>query len=309
MKSNDNIVGKINLILLNIPENVSDLAKVRYVYKMLGNLFSYDFSIIIDEEVALKDVDFDEIERYQTCTQIAKIFNVILNNINETSKAKIIARHLNNNSHHTYEHLANEVCFTDSKTGLEYKLLLDLTLDLYRIQSGMQTRQFAFTTDALGTYDIISLNECEQLDKELGLFEPKGYTDKEIKNIAELLEKDPASTKQKLFSMWNILSKTFGGAHEAKQYYENLISTIFPSIAFNSYNMYYKDISTKEFASLFIIHAEEDIYVLLDNKLGVVFSSKEKIYNMMKFGWKTSSNTLADVIGYNPYNDNIHMGI
>lgn len=309
MNAKDNIVGKINLILLNMPKDVCDLAKVRYAYKMLGNLFSYDFSIIIDDSIAGKEVNYDDIQRYQTCTQISEIFNVILNNINENSKSEVIERKQNNNSHNNYEHVANSVAFTDTKTGIEYKLLLDLTLDLFRIQSGMQTRQFAFTTDIHGTHDIISLRECEELDRELGILDPYGYTDEQIKKVGQEISELQCSTKQKIFGMWNRLSKKFSGAHEAKQYFESILGTVFPTLPYRSYNLYYKDVAASEFASLVIVDAEEEIYVLLDNKLGMVFSSKENINEMMKSGWKTSSHTLEGVIGYDPYADNIKMGI
>lgn len=286
-----------------MPDNVSDLAKIRYFYMKLGNLFCYDFKIIIDEDLALISVNYDEIGKYQTFTQIAEILNVILNNINKNSKGKIITR--NNNGKHRYSHVANEVMFRDEVTGEEYKLLLDLTLDLFRIQAGMETKQFAYTTDMMGSYDIISSRECEKMDRELGLIDDFGYRDKKIKTIKEEIDKKNFSLIEKINYMWKELSLSFIGPHEIRQYFISLISVIFPYLSYDVYNLYYGDVTKSQFASLFILHGEDDIYLLLDNSLGMIVSDKENIKSMFNFGWKTSSKSLLDVIGYKTSNDKV----
>lgn len=302
MELKDNVVGKINIVLLNMPDNVTDLAKIRYIYMKLGNLFSYDFKIVADENLAGLDVDYDEIARYQTCTQISKILNTILSNINKNSKAKIVSRNLNNNSRYRYSHVANEVVFTDEKTGIEYKLLLDLTLDLFRIQAGMQTMQFAYTTDEFGSYDIISTKECEEMDKELGLIDKDGYRDKKILEVKNEISKLNETLVNKIKYMWDKLSISFAGSHEVRQYFISILSTIFPYVGYHVYNLYYRDVSETQFASLFIIKDKDDkdIYFLLDNNLGLMISNKENINHMLSFGWKSNSRTLSDVIGYEP---------
>lgn len=287
------------MILLNMPNDVSDLVKVRYVYMKFGSLFSYDFKIVMDEDIASTEVKFDEIGKYQTCVQIAQILNVVLNNINKNCKAKIITREGPGCGRYKYQHVANEIRFTDEKTGIEYKLLLDLTLDLFRIQSGLQTMQFAYTTDSLGSYDIITDKECNEMDKELG-FIKKENREKQILEIREELSKSNLSMKDKIQYMWDKLYVYFNGAHEARQYFEYLISKIFYGIEYHIYSLYYAAVSETQFVSLFIIKGEEDIYLLVDNNLGMMLSSKDNVNNMLSFGWRTSSKTLFDVVGYEP---------
>lgn len=306
LENKNNIKGKISMILLNIPDGVSDLAKVRYIYKMLGNMFCYDYGIIANESIAGATVNYENIDRFQTCGQIAEILAAALSGINGGVKTGVITRSGINTSEHTYEHKATSVEFKDKKTDFEYKLLLDLTLDLYRIQSGMQTKQFGFTTDALGTYDIISLKECEDLDKELGLLEEEGYLDKKIEKVKDEISKlDGFKTIEKLRYMWSKLNKSFAGPHEARQYFENVLRECFPTLRFKIFNMYYEDVSKTDFESLFVIKDEEeksdDIFLLVDNRSGVLRSDKDTITNMLRLGWVTTSNSINDVLGYDPY--------
>lgn len=305
MELKENIVGKINLILLNIPDNCTDLEKIRYIYMKLGNLFCYDFKIIIDEDLAGTALNYEQIDKYQTCTQITEILNVILRGINKTSKAKVISRDDNRNTKHRYTHVANEVEFTDEVTGEKYKLLLDLTLDLFRIQAGMRTMQFAYTTDAFGSYDIITLKECEQMDRKLGIINDNGYRDEKINDVKKELVNSDISLYDKIIYMWNKLSLNFAGSHEIRQYFIFLLNKIFPNISYSVYNFYYGNVSQSQFASLFIIHGDDDIYLLLDNSLGLVVTDKNNINNMLSLGWKTSSKDLSSVIGYDPNNDKI----
>lgn len=295
MDLEENIVSKINLILLNRPKDVSDLHLIRYFYIMLGKLFCYDLFIIVDKDIVYKDVDYDRIGKYQTCYQISKILNVILSDINESAHAKIIAR-TQANINYQCPHLANEIEFVDSKTQLKYKLLLDLTLDLYRIQAGMQTRQFAFTTDSSGSYDIISLKECEEMDRVLGFIDERGYREEEISKVKKKLENSQLSLKAKIKDIWDKLSLTFAGQNELKQYFEYLLCELLPNINYKSYNLYYNKQNEEDFSQLFILHDQEDVYLLLDNKLGIIFTDRENIKNMLNTGFKTNSYSLEDIV-------------
>ena len=302
----DNLKGKISLILLNMPEDVSDLAKVRYIYKKFGSMFCYDYGIITDEEIAGVKVNYENIDKFQTCGQIAEILATALKGINGNVETRIIPRKANTNTDHKYEHMATEVKFHDRKDDYDYKLLLDLTLDLYRIQAGMQTRQFAFTTDESSSYDIISLRECEELDKQLGLYdEMGGYLDTRINEVKNELAKSDLNTLEKLRYVWNKLGRTFSGPHEARLYFENLIRECVPNCYYKVFNMYYEDVSRTEFESLFIISSADapDIYLLVDNNVGVVKTDLQTVNNMFKLGWESTSNSIKDVLGEDPYEE------
>ena len=297
----DNLKGKISMALLNMPSDVSDLAKVRYIYIKLGSMFCYDYGIINNEYIAGRKVDYDNIDKFQTCTQIAEILSHELLGVNSNIKTKTIPRKLNNGKSHLFDHLATEVIMDDTKTGEHYELLLDLTLDLYRIQAGMQTRQFAFTTDANGSYDIIPLRECENLDKELDIYDEKGYFDIKVDEVKHELRDSNLSTLDKLKYIKARLSKNFSGPHEARLYYESIIRSCIPNSDVRGFNMYYKNVSRTEFETLFIVSTdnEEDIYLLVDNNMGMVKTDVVAIYNMLDAGWETTSTTLKKLMDDN----------
>lgn len=180
LKIGQNIIPSINFIMSSIPENTTDLEKVRYIYINLGKLFSYDYRIIADESVISEPIDYakNEIGRYKTCYQISEILMVLINGLIPNCHAKIIERKIPGRSFNK-EHVATEVTFSD---GL--KIILDLTLDLANIQGGLKTKEFGFTTNSTGDYDIISLRECAQMDKKLGFIVDK-YTDDYINEFVD----------------------------------------------------------------------------------------------------------------------------
>lgn len=178
-----NIIPYINYIMSTIPNDLTSVEKVRYIYIELGKIFSYNYRIMIDESVAEERINYEapEISRYQTCYQISEILATLINGANCNCKANVVQRTLENRRY-ANEHIATEVQFDDGM-----KLMLDLTLDLPNIQSGMRTKEFGYTSDALGTYDIISQRECEKMDKKLGFINDK-YTDDQIAELKEQLD-------------------------------------------------------------------------------------------------------------------------
>ena len=58
LKIGQNIIPSINFIMSTIPENTTDLEKVRYIYINLGKLFSYDYRIVADESVISEPIDY-----------------------------------------------------------------------------------------------------------------------------------------------------------------------------------------------------------------------------------------------------------
>ena len=303
----DNLRGKISMTLLNMPNDVSDLAKVRYIYKTLGSMFCYDYGIINNEYIAGRKVNYEDIDKFQTCTQIAEILSHELLSVNDNIKTRTIPRKLENGKSHLFDHLATEVIMHDNKTNEDYKLLLDLTLDLFRIQAGMQTKQFAFTTDASGSYDIISLRECEALDKEIDLIDEKGYLDIYIDQIKHELINSNLTIIDKLKYIKSKLSRNFSGPHEARLYYESIIRSCIPNAYLRVFNMYYKNVSRTDFESLFIISTEkdEDIYLLVDNNMGMIRTDLDAITSMKNQGWETTSGTLKKLLDDNTPNEEI----
>ena len=89
----ENIINELNLLLFNIPQDISLLEKIRWLYIKVGQIFCYDYRIAENINYAINEIDFskDYINRYQTCTQISCIFNLMLNNL-KGCNSKIIQR-------------------------------------------------------------------------------------------------------------------------------------------------------------------------------------------------------------------------
>ena len=94
LKVGQNIIPSINFIATSMPDDLTDLEKVRYIYINLGKLFSYDYRIVVDESVISKPLDYadNEISRYQTCYQISEVLTVLINGLVPTCHAKVIER-------------------------------------------------------------------------------------------------------------------------------------------------------------------------------------------------------------------------
>lgn len=291
---NDNIVSDINLILFNIPENVSTLEKVRWIYIKLGELFSYDYTVVSRPKEALKELTFEDnyISPYQTCIQISQIMNIILNSLGPECKSKIVdtqdsVRGINNSTHK-----ANSVEFSNGE-----KYLLDLTLDLYLIQSGCQTKHFGFTTPN-GEYDILPLLECERIDKSFGIIKYGEYTDKKINDMKSRLNSIDYSsmTEDEILnyklSMLNTLVPKFRGSHEGKMYLNKLFIEVLKS-RFKEYHLTLQRESIDELATIYKF-IDTDPWYLYTPNLGLFRTSKENIKSMLNSGWISKSNSLFD---------------
>ena len=104
-----NIFESLNKIISTIPNNATSLEKVRYVYVNLGLLFNYDYRVAYDMKYAYTDFVNNNIRKYQTCLQISKILNNILNNIPGV-KSTIIPRRIDNlRGAYGQDHVANKV--------------------------------------------------------------------------------------------------------------------------------------------------------------------------------------------------------
>lgn len=291
---NDNIVSDINLILFNIPENVSILEKVRWIYIKLGELFSYDYTVVSKPKEALKELTFEDnyISPYQTCIQISQIMNIILNSLGPECKSKIVdtqdsVRGINNSTHK-----ANSVEFSNGE-----KYLLDLTLDLYLIQSGCQTKHFGFTTPN-GEYDILPLLECERIDKSFGIIKYGEYTDKKINDMKSRLNSIDYSsmTEDEILnyklSMLNTLVPKFRGSHEGKMYLNKLFIEVLKS-RFKEYHLTLQRENIDELATIYKF-IDTDSWYLYTPNLGLFRTSKENIKSMLNSGWISKSNSLFD---------------
>ena len=285
------ITSAIELILVNLPNDISIMESIRLIYVRLGRLFSYDYNVASDINIALRKVDFENVSNYQTCTQISEILKACLSYINKNVKCEVINRNVNVRGVRGDSHRALAVSFEED--GYQYNLLLDLTLDLFRIQSGMQTKQFAYTTDAAGKYDIIPLRECELMDRKLGL--TLGYLDEEINIVKDILDSSKASLEDKITYIVARFSKRFMGAHEALMYYKELFLSLI-DVPFKEFNLTKEEGENVDMISLFKFDLEDrELYFLLDKNNGLELTNPLRIRRLLSCGYTIKSVTLMAV--------------
>lgn len=289
----DNIINDLNLILLNIPTDLPVIEQVRWLYIKCGELFSYDYRIAYNTDYARAPIDFskDYISRYQTCTQISYLFNIMLNNI-KGCNSQIITRKGQFRGITEFEHVANEVILSTGE-----KLILDLTLDLYLIQSGCQTKQFGFTSDITNSHDIIPLKECREMDEKLGLIKRNEYTDIKIKELAASFDsKDFSNMKTNEIIEYKIskispIIPSFYGYHEGKQFINKLFIELLKS-DYKEYNLYRQ--RREEETDIITCFKIKDLWYVYDQRLGLLKTSSDSINHMLNCGWKTKSESLLD---------------
>lgn len=292
--NDNNIIADINLILFNMPKNASYIEQIRWVYIKLGDLFIYDYRVANHPDIVTKELNFEEdyIGGFQTCIQIAEIMNIVINSLGPECKGKIVETSDNVRGIVGPKHRANAVEFSNGE-----KYLLDLTLDLYLIQSGCQTKHFGYTCPN-GEYDIMPLVECESIDKKYGLIKFGEYTDKRINDLKSKLNNTDYSnmTEEEILNykimMLNTITPKFRGAHEGKMYLNKLFIEVLKS-RFKEYHLTSQREKNEELATVFKF-VDTDSWYLYTPNLGLFNSSKENIKSMLNSGWKSKSNSLFD---------------
>ena len=294
----ENIAGELNLLLLNVPDDVPLIEQIRWLYIKAGELFSYDYRIGSDITVALKEIDFEKnyISRYQTCTQISYLLKLMLEYLDPNMQVNIIRRIGAIRPRDGVDHVANEVILP---TGEKY--ILDLTLDLYLIQSGCKTKQFGYTSDMSGDHDILTLRECEEMDRKLGLIKNGEYTDDKLMRLKRELEQNQNydnpedEINAKINTIGNQMIK-FTGAYEAKLYLDKLFVE-FLETPYREFSITYQHGSTNQLVTAFVIYPKgsEEKWIMFNPRIGILKTSKEKIMKMLENGWSTNSNTLNEI--------------
>ena len=305
-----NLVGELNLILLNIPEDLSPLEKAWLIYNKAGHVFRYDYRIANNVELAKKEIDFltNNIDYFQTCTQISYLLNLMLNNI-EGLESRVIKRNiqLRGNYCNKVDHVAIEL--KDKTSGKEY--LLDLTLDLYEIQSGMICEHFACSeyaniihTNTDKKYDLLSLQERKKLDNKTKINLSGIYTNNQIDECKKkVIEKYTTDFDTDIFEYGIeqikqiISSHNFKGHQEGSLFIKRLFHEILSRVGINykEFNLIY--LNNDQIVTLFYFDNSSDgtfFFFFSDN--GIIETNKKNIKKMLSYGWSTRSNSLGDLL-------------
>ena len=305
-----NLVGELNLILLNIPEDLSPLEKAWLIYNKAGHVFRYDYRIANNIELAKKEIDFltNNIDYFQTCTQISYLLNLMLNNI-EGLESRVIKRNiqLRGNYCNKVDHVAIEL--KDKTSGKEY--LLDLTLDLYEIQSGMICEHFACSeyaniihTNTDKKYDLLSLQERKKLDNKTKINLSGIYTNNQIDECKKkVIEKYTTDFDTDIFEYGIeqikqiISSHNFKGHQEGSLFIKRLFHEILSRVGINykEFNLIY--LNNDQIVTLFYFDNSSDgTFLLYSTDNGIIETNKKNIKNMLSYGWSTRSNSLGELL-------------
>ncbi len=288
----DNIFDELHILTLSVPDNLTLLEKVRWIYIKAGELFSYDYTILDGDSVPRVDLKEGYINSYQTCFGVSEILSMLLNHIDPGIKCNVIEREGVNRGRFEEKHRANEVIIGNEK------YILDLTLDLYLIQSGCQTKEFGFSSSPDVDYDIISLSECREMDEKMGLLKNGEYTDKKINDLRSELGRIDFSNKsfEEILDIKsnkvNTIIPKFKGFFEGKNFINRLFKEVL-CVKYKEFNLY----NGKNMITFFeIINGEEKYWYLYGKDIGFVKSSSDVITSLLNTGWQTRSETLLDEI-------------
>ena len=171
-------------LLKEIPEGLSELEKARWLYLKLGKTMTYDMNVFYlrDELLGKKYNQKVNIRDYESshlvCKSISEIYIDLLKELGIESELVEVSKD------YKFNHVGTKIKFND---GLI--VFTDLTLDLYRIQTGMRTLNFAYTSPG-DDYDILSRRELREIDNKLGYTFRGVYLDDFIDFVSEELKNE-----------------------------------------------------------------------------------------------------------------------
>ncbi len=298
-----NIDGEIKLLLYNIPDDLNEIEKLRWLYIRIGELFNYDYRIASDIEIGNKKVNFDYgyICNYQTCSQICEIMNNVYSKIGIQSRT---VKRKTQNRLYELEHVANEVTLS---TGERY--ILDLTVDLYLIQSGCQTHEFGSYGE--DDYDTISESKLEAIDEKLHLIKYGEYTDKKIRDKKSVINGIDYSSmtydEELIFKIEKIkeLIPNFTGYNEGRLFVDKLLNDF--GIQFHKFNLIYKNDDKNKLIGCFQIYGDENIWYLYAGNSGLIKTDARKLNNMLINTWYCKNERLEEIIQDELNNKSMHV--
>ena len=198
-------------IIENMPKNLTDIEKVRYLYLEIGNIISYNVEYrhyidtrfakdIYDEEITIESIERADYQNKITvlCKQASEILNEALNKIDIKSRCVGFEE----GSQYHVEVLAN----VKNK-----RYCLDLIRDAANIQKGLKTKGFATARKLYNgmNCDTIIQDDLKVIDQKLGYCKNDIYMDDailmlkremtDIENIKKyILEEIPNLNNEKL---------------------------------------------------------------------------------------------------------------
>lgn len=183
-------------IIKNIPEGLSEIEKVRYIYIEVAKILSYkrDFLYLLDdrpmEDIYTENITIDSIENSDYQNKISAVCNqyagILTETLNSLYRPYINARTVGYDKRKfSYVAVIVTVC------GNSY--YLDINPDLYRVQKGMKTVGFATCNEIIedAKCKTISEEELKRVDEKIGYCKYGMYMNDAIEMLkSEMLDEE-----------------------------------------------------------------------------------------------------------------------
>lgn len=150
----------VDKIFKDMPPNLTQVEKARYIYIQLGKYFSYDEQYIISnsekEKREIFDRDIEDIVNDKVvCTSLSRIYENLLNSIGINAKTRLVK---GERLGHAYTEIELD--------GEKYKA--DLIHDLMHIKTGFKTKHFMPIDEKNLSYSHIQEETLKEIDDKIG---------------------------------------------------------------------------------------------------------------------------------------------
>ena len=309
----------IEELIGQIPEGLNEIQTIRYIYIKLGKFFNYNIEFLFSdkktqEHVYNKKIDLKKIdENSKICIHIAKYLSQAINHFVKNVNATTMIRSARTEDEgDDFEHVATKVCTSNGE-----KYILDLTLDLYRIQNNLCTKEFGYSSYIDDDYDIISLRELRQIDNEIGYTWNELYMDeyveqmkKEMRDInlvkeyvinnnCEEIDEQTILEYKVDFILGNMDIKN-NGPIEAKQYVVYAMSEILKDEEkgrVKQFNLYNKKEKPKMTVGLRVIVNDRRIYYIREENENFRKIEFKELAELINNDWYIKSQTINNETG------------
>lgn len=291
--------GKTNFskILDKIPKDLTDLEKARWLYIQLGRKFKYDMNVFYMSEEEMGEqynqnpnVDIENTNK-TICKPINEIYIELLRRLGIAAELKQVSKN------YTYNHVGTVIILPEQNLTI----FTDLTIDLYRIQQGLMTDDFAFTSPD-GEYDIISRKELKDIDNKIEYTYLNLYMNEFIDLIAKEMKDDDTVRKyiskdkdeellttEKFEFLLKQLPLDRMGYVEARNFLLYLINTVFKpqdKAKINQYDLF-RELGNgqREFVNCIVIRENETNYYIQEDGKDLRKIDKTEMEEMLHNGW------------------------
>ena len=220
----------IEEIIQNMPENLTQLEKARYIYIELGKQRRFDtryyYGNASVRRRVFKEIQSD-ISNPHTLRNKRTIICITLSEIYRSALKEVgIDCEIVRNGIFGDKHVLPIVNLNDEIRG-RLRIRADLQQDLESIQAGMSTVEFGNINALEKDYDIIEEDELKKIDKKIGYIS-EDYRDVDIYTVQrEIKDMDANDSLRYILQNQKLNANIhFNGQVERRKYYRYLLDTL-----------------------------------------------------------------------------------